>query len=288
MPVDSVRSRSGCTTCRRRCASSPLVAAPLISTEIAELSLRAPRKKKCDELWEEGAHPGICRRCHQGSFECIMAPAKRAGPKPRAPKTTSAPVSLQLPHPPSSPSPPSSAGSDNLPSLLGSVSASPIIPSALLNPPPPMTGGPSSMSVHPHSRALPLPPHDGPRHTPAAPTPSLNILDLNHELDLLQPQGHSEQLISFFESLDSMPHPDVQPDPTPAAWDSFKFEHEVPRPLQPWDHGAAGAPPPARPHHCEKPEHAAGNCDCTGPSLLCEFSRLSDFLRCSAVVLGQN
>lgn len=136
--------------------------------------------------------------------------------------------------------------------------------------------GPSSMAVHPHIPAhhihsLPQPPLH-PSSGPANQNP-LNVLapiDIHQDLDLQPHAGHSDQLISFFESLDSMPDPDVHPDPTPAIWDSFNFAPTPPAPQ--WEQEVVQNGPgsgPARLRHCDKPEHASGGCDCTGPSPLC-------------------
>ncbi|KAM0751037.1 hypothetical protein T439DRAFT_325193 [Meredithblackwellia eburnea MCA 4105] len=306
MPVDSVRSRSGCTTCRRR-------------------------KKKCDENFTASDHPGICRRCYQGSFECVQAPAKRAGPKPRVKKTAPGSASASdsplvavaplAPHVegtqpplPTNAEPPSSSSSgsvadekpDNIiPAALllaassASATASSIpvrssavggLPSSSIPPPPPtpsLAPGPISHispTQIPHLHA-PLHPTTGP-HTPLHVITPLDFpedLELHQELELRNAPV-SDQLISFFESLDSMPDPDIHPETSPVIWDSFNLA--TPGPTASGSSTAAASIPIARGGlvpstsgpssgsvvgvvpHCEKPEHADGGCDCTGPSPL--------------------
>ncbi|KAK4703559.1 hypothetical protein P7C70_g2654, partial [Phenoliferia sp. Uapishka_3] len=129
-----------------------------------------------------------------------------------------------------------------------------------------------------------------PQHNPYNPTLTgppnllqvLTPIDIHQDLELQPHAGHSDQLISFFESLDSMPDPDVHPDPTPAIWDSFNFappenqsrpQEEERRNSNATNWGGAhtevgsGHPAPSV-KHCQKPEHASGGCDCTGPSPL--------------------
>ncbi|KAK4705356.1 hypothetical protein P7C70_g845, partial [Phenoliferia sp. Uapishka_3] len=62
MPPESVRSRSGCVTCRKR-------------------------RKKCDENFADPNHVGICNRCYGGSFPCERSehpPRRRTKPKIQA------------------------------------------------------------------------------------------------------------------------------------------------------------------------------------------------------------
>ncbi|KAM0754875.1 hypothetical protein T439DRAFT_377289 [Meredithblackwellia eburnea MCA 4105] len=70
MPREAVRSRSGCSTCRRR-------------------------RKKCDETWDDPAHVGVCKRCFVGSFTCDRSPIPRQPAKPR--KALPTPTKLHSP-----------------------------------------------------------------------------------------------------------------------------------------------------------------------------------------------
>ncbi|KAI5475600.1 Zn(2)-C6 fungal-type transcription factor [Pseudohyphozyma bogoriensis] len=272
MPPDSTRSRSGCTTCRQR-------------------------KKKCDEVFNE---QGVCTRCHHGSFECIRF--GKVYRKPRAPKQPKPPLppssqpattSIALPPPPSTAAAPA-------------VDTKPVAISLPL-PPAPASLNPSILSIPVSpplslpSISLPLAPATSASATSAleqlvkaAQTPVVAASTSTHPIsrpsalpltpDPLSGDGlpsiqnvASEELMSFFESLENIGDTETSGAEVKSLWEAFPGFALVGQ----WDEeaqpsagqGGSLAPPPKL-KHCEKPEHIGTDCDCIGPSPL--YANLND------------